>query len=97
MSLNKYIITKLQKLKPVLNDKYGLERFGIFGSQVRDDWNENSDVDIIIFEMKNKSFDNFMELKEFLENKLEKKIDIGFYDALNTYIKNKINKEILYV
>jgi len=38
----------LRNLKPVLSDKYEVERIGYFGSFARGDQNADSDVDIIV-------------------------------------------------
>ena len=95
--MNNTIITQLKKLKPVIEKEYGVEEFAVFGSQTRNDYTAKSDVDIAIITMKNKSFDNFMELKYFLESKLNKKIDLGFYDSMKNFIKNEIKENMICV
>lgn len=48
---------------------YGVRRIGLFGSYNRGEQNENSDVDILVeFEENRKTFDNYMDLKFFLED-----------------------------
>jgi hypothetical protein len=88
---------QLKKLKPVIEREYGVEKFAVFGSQTRNDYTEKSDVDIAIVSMKKKSFDNFMDLKYFLESKLDQKVDLGFYDSMKNFIKNEIKKDMIYV
>jgi len=95
--MNKIIFDKLKTLKPVLKKRYGIEQFAIFGSQVRDDYIEDSDVDIAIIKMHKKDFDIFMNAKEFLEKNLKKDIDIGFFNSMKNFIKNEIEKEMIYV
>ena len=40
--MNREILKKLRELKPILKEKYGIEEFALFGSQAREDYNENS-------------------------------------------------------
>ena len=70
--MNRAILDKLTTLKPILKDQYSIEQFAVFGSQVRDDYNEDSDIDIAIIKMYKKNFDTFMSAKEFLEKNLKK-------------------------
>ena len=43
------------------------------------------------------SFDNFFELKYFLEEKFKRKVDLGREKQLRLFIKDKIKNEIIYV
>lgn len=48
---------------------YGVRRIGLFGSYCRGEQTETSDVDILVeFEDDEKTFDNYMDLKFFLED-----------------------------
>lgn len=48
--------------------QYGVKRLGLFGSFVRDEANENSDVDFFVeFYPDKKTFKNFMRLADILE------------------------------
>lgn len=42
------IIKLLKQLKPELIDKYHASSIGLFGSVVREDFNSDSDIDIIV-------------------------------------------------
>lgn len=95
--MNRKIFEELKKLKPLLKKKFGITKIALFGSQARDDYDENSDVDIVIFEMSPKSYKNFMQAKRFLEQELQKKVDLGFYKSMNTLIKKVIEKDLHYV
>lgn len=77
---------------------FGVRRFGIFGSFVRDKANDRSDVDIfVMFEPNLKTFDNFMGLSLFLEDLLERKIDLVTPESLSPYLGDKILQEVEYV
>ena len=78
--------------------KYGVKRIGLFGSFIRGEQKETSDVDILVeFEKGMKTFDNYMELKFYLEKLLDCKVDLVIADALKPQVKPYVMKEIEYV
>ena len=57
-----------------------------------------SDVDVlVIFEASQKNFNNFMNLSFFLEDLLERKVDLITIDSLSPYIGENILREVEYV
>jgi len=95
--------TKKQVLKLLLKnkknlEKFGVNRFGLFGSFVRDCATKNSDVDILVeFYPEQKTFNNFMDLAFFLEDLLGRKIDLITLESLSPHIGKKILQEVEYV
>ena len=76
---------------------FGVKRCGIFGSFVRGEQNEESDVDILVeFEEGQKSFDNFMRLAFFLEEALGRKVDLLTPESLSRHIGPRILREVEY-
>jgi len=47
--------------------KFGVRRLALFGSAARDKLSDDSDLDFVV-EFAKKSFDNYMDLKFFLED-----------------------------
>ena len=93
LSLIRLIISNKDKIRA-----YGVNRLGIFGSFVRNDAKESSDVDFYIeFIPDQKTFDNFMELGFFLEEITGRKIELVTPQSLSPYIGPHILKEIEYV
>ena len=77
---------------------FGVNKLGIFGSFVRDEQNEKSDVDILVeFEPNQKTFDNFINLCFFLEDMLKKKVELVTVESLSPYIGTYILNEVEYV
>jgi predicted nucleotidyltransferase len=77
--------------------KLGVKRIGLFGSFVRGEQIDNSDVDLLVeFEPQQKTFDNFMELSFFLEDILKNRIDLVTTESLSPYIGPHILKEVEY-
>ncbi|MGA1795752.1 MAG: nucleotidyltransferase family protein [bacterium] len=73
--------------------KYGVKRIGLFGSYVRGEQRDDSDIDFLI-ELEKPSFDNFMDLAFYLEDLFGKKVELITNGSLSPYIQPYIEKEI---
>jgi len=91
----KYILHFLKEHKEELQQKYNIRKIALFGSFARDEANEKSDIDILV-DMPS-SFDNFFELKYYLEKNFNREVDLGKFKTLRLLVKEQIEKEILYV
>jgi len=84
--------------KPIIQEKFRIKEIGIFGSFVRNEETTKSDIDILVdFERDGKTFDNYMNLKYFLEDLLGLEVDLIMKGALKEELKDIILSEILYV
>ena len=90
-----YILDFLKEHKEEFKKKYQVDSIGLFGSYARDEAKEDSDIDLLV-EMPS-SFDNFFDLKYFLEDAFGKKVDLGKEKNLRLLVKKYVDKEILYV
>ena len=78
--------------------QFGVQRLGIFGSFVKDNVKETSDVDFFIeFFPQQKSFNNFMELGFYLGELTGRKIELVTPQSLNKFIGKYILQEVEYV
>jgi hypothetical protein len=94
------VIQLLRRSLPELKDRFSVSKIGVFGSYVKGNQSDNSDLDIYI------EFDRvpgleFMELTELLENIVQKKVDLltpsGLKSIRNDRIRNDIEQSIIYV
>ncbi|MEA1917712.1 MAG: nucleotidyltransferase domain-containing protein [Campylobacterota bacterium] len=91
------ILNVLKIYKENNRNKYDIVELGLFGSVARDQAYSNSDVDICI---KTKTPDMFalVHIKDELQKLLSNSIDIvRIRDRMNPYLKNRIDKEAIYV
>lgn len=95
--MNHSIIDKLKELKPILQEKYGIEEFAVFGSVAKGTDTKDSDVDIAILKLNLKDAFALFDAKEFLSKSLQKPVDIGTFRSMKTFIKNRIQKDFIYV
>jgi predicted nucleotidyltransferase len=87
----------LKKSENSIKKKYGVKKIGVFGSFARGEGKEGSDVDILV-DFKNgcKTFDNYMELKFFLEDLFGRSVDLVTMEALRPQLKDNILQEVVY-
>jgi predicted nucleotidyltransferase len=95
--------TKEQALERIESDQsalkqFGAARLGLFGSFVRDQQKEDSDIDFVIeFQEGKKTFRNFMRLADYLELLMNRKVDLLTWEGMASFVKHEIEKEIEYV
>jgi len=96
--MNRNIQVILQERKNYLVEKFGVMEIAIFGSYARGEQMKDSDVDLIVdFKEGWKTFDNYMDLKFYLEELFGKKVDLVIKSAINPRIKPFIIEEAIYV
>jgi len=82
--------------------RYNLKELSVFGSSIRDDFTETSDIDLVIVFKNSREISLFdlMDIQEFFESKFARKVDLVEPDGLRNPIRRKAimeSKEILYV
>lgn len=97
MTSKEYILSEMKQQKNELQ-KLGIVRIGLFGSYVREEQSEKSDIDILIeFDPEKENFDNYMSVYDILENMFRnERIEIVTKNGLSPYIGPKILKEVIY-
>jgi predicted nucleotidyltransferase len=77
--------------------RFGVRRWGVFGSFASEQSSPASDVDILVeFERGHKSFDNFMHLAAFLEQQLGRPVELVTRESLSPHIGPHILREVEY-
>jgi predicted nucleotidyltransferase len=90
------IIKLLQSNKQALFGQYPLTEIGVFGSVVRDDFTEKSDIDIIIDYNKPMGIE-FIDLANTLEKIVHRKVDLVSKKGIKLNYFKQIENEIIYV
>ena len=73
---------------------YGVRRLRLFGSCARDEAREGSDLDFVV-EFEKKTFDAYMDLKEFLENLFGCRVDLVLSSAIKPRLRPFILKDAI--
>jgi hypothetical protein len=84
------ILTLLRGLHPTLKEKYNVESIELFGSYSTNSYNSKSDVDILVTFTKIPSLLKFIELENFLSDRLGIKVDLVMRDSVKPLLKNYI-------
>jgi len=76
---------------------FGVRRIGLFGSVASGKNGRDSDVDILVeFSPGKKTFDNYMELKFFLESALGARVDLVVREAVKPAFRKSILEGVRY-
>ena len=87
----KRIMQTLQQQRQRLRS-FGVSRLRLFGSSARGEASAVSDLDFLV-EFEKKSFDAYMDLKEFLEKLFDRPVDLVLADALKPRLRSAILKD----
>ncbi len=94
---SKEILSIIRNCKEELQERFGVEDIAIFGSYIRNEQKYNSDVDVFVtLKTGYKTFDNFIELKFFVEDITQKKIDLVIKDSIRKEFRDIVLKEAMY-
>ena len=87
----------LTSQKDILKNKYDVKEIGIFGSYVNGNYNEESDIDILVEFSKPIGLIKFIKLEEYLKDMLGIKVDLVLRDGIKPALKSNILKQAVYV
>lgn len=91
------ILDVLAALKKDRGDEFGLLGLGVFGSLARDEFQPESDLDIVV---RTRTADPFplVHLKAELESRLKRHVDIvRIWCGMNPALRRRIDEEAVYV
>jgi len=87
----------LRQHEPIIKKQFGVAKIGIFGSFIRGEERPDSDVDVLItFRKGQKTFENYMDCKFYLEDLFERRVDLVMKSTIKTRFKSNILSEIVY-
>lgn len=86
----------LEQLKPELSKRFHVQSLGLFGSVVRDDFSTTSDIDIIV-DFNGIVGIEFIDLADYIEQRLQKKIDLVSRRGVKDKYFKAIEREIVYI
>jgi hypothetical protein len=91
------ILNILKQQKPILKEKYGVTRLGLFGSAARNQTNLESDLDVVM-EIERPNLFVAVNIKEELEYALGLPVDLVRYrEHMNPHLKRRLEREAIYV
>jgi len=85
------ILQILKNEMPSLSKKYQIKSLSVFGSYVRDEQNQNSDLDILVSFNEIPSLLEFMQLENYLSDLIGIQVDL----VMEKSLKDKVSKVII--
>ncbi|MBN2284814.1 MAG: nucleotidyltransferase family protein [Tissierellales bacterium] len=78
-------------------ERFHVSKIGLFGSFARNEQTEDSDVDILVeFKEGQETFDNYMDLKFYLEDLFQRKVDLVIFNSIKPSMKRIIMESVRY-
>ncbi len=84
---------KIKEIVVPILKKHNVKRASLFGSIVRDDYTEGSDIDILVELQEDTSLLDFIDIKLEIEDATNKKVDLVEYDMIKPALKEYILSE----
>lgn len=85
----------LREHAPVLAERYGVQVIGIFGSYVRGEQHEASDLDLLVEYLKPISLLELVGAELYLSDILEMKVDLVPYRTVRKELRDAILQEVV--
>jgi predicted nucleotidyltransferase len=85
------LLTEIKGMMPYLSKVYSVKSLEVLGSLVRNEQNENSDLDLLVTFSKVPGLIKFLSLKYYLSDTLGIKVDL----VMKSSLKSRISKFVL--
>ena len=89
------VIDILRSHEQEIKERFCVKRIGLFGSFVRGEETETSDIDILV-EFEDPTFRNFMNLAFFLEDLFGRRVDLLTPEGISHRIRPYVEKEVVW-
>ncbi len=90
------ILSEIKDLHQFLQKEYHISEIGLFGSVVRGEATQQSDLDILVSFTEIPDLFTFIRLERYLTDKLGIKVDLVLKDSLKPHIGEYILSEVVY-
>ncbi len=94
MQTRQDILNALRSLKPELMARYKVKEIGLFGSFGRGEPHEVSDIDLLLDFREDASLFDLVGLALFLEEQLNRKVDVVSKRALRAELRETVMQEV---
>ena len=91
------ILDILRSLKNDLTSRYRVRSIGVFGSFARKEAGADSDVDILVDFNPGADLFDLIELSQYLEEKIGRRVDLATPRALRPEIREGVFRDVVYV
>jgi len=97
MTSTQEILHALASVKSELLTSFKVREIGVFGSVIRGDQKESSDVDVLVGLDNDADLLDLVALSQFLEEHLHRKVDVVPRNALRPELREQVLREVRYI
>jgi len=90
------ILNTLKRLKEDLNTNFRVKTIGLFGSYVKNEQKNTSDIDFLVEFEEDADLFHLVGLSRYLEEVFKSKVDVVSKPAIKEEIKQRILEEVIY-
>lgn len=87
----------LAQIKKIITTFPGIDKAWIYGSFARGDDKPGSDIDLAVKTDDSVSYFDLAEIQYTIEQKVNRKVDIGFIDAFKSHIRAHVDADLILV
>jgi predicted nucleotidyltransferase len=91
------ILQTIRQVKPELVSSFKVHAIGVFGSVIRGQQKEESDIDILVDLDKSADLLDLVGLGQFLEERLRHRVDVVPRASLRDEIRERVLREVRYL
>ena len=84
------ILLIIRALMPTLKQEFNVRTLEIFGSYIKKDQKPNSDLDLLVIFSKTPTLIKFIELENFLSDRIGIKVDLVMKDSVRPRLRSSI-------
>ncbi|MDP2364329.1 MAG: nucleotidyltransferase family protein [Ignavibacteria bacterium] len=95
-SLNK-VLKELKSLLPEIKENYFVDSIEVFGSYAINKQSNRSDVDLLVSFTKTPGLLKFIELENFISDKLNLKVDLVMKNSIKPTLKSYILPQAIHI
>ena len=91
------ILNTLRAHKPTLAERFGITGLALFGSFARDQANDKSDVDILVWFDAPPNWQNYFGVQFYLEDLLGRPVDLATNESVRAEIRPYVERDAINV
>ena len=97
MTTTQEILSTLSAIKPELQAAFKVQEIGVFGSVIRGEQTDTSDIDVLVGLDKDADLLDLIGLSQFLEQRLHHRVDVVPRNALRPGLRERVLREVRYL
>lgn len=89
------LLSRLRAELPLVRERYAVDRLAVFGSYARNEQRAGSDLDVLVTFHEVPGLLRYIELEQYLSDRLGVPVDLVMESALKPLIREHIQRDIL--